>query len=238
MKIFDFLARRLTGLLVCLAVTGCATQPQTTGDSLYTDKAVSFPSSSGIRDVKRGSLVHMRANYSSRVVFRLAETLKMRFMLGRVSAEVGDNFYAAEIEGRKAFCSEKKLYFDPLMGPQSVICISNGPAGRLDKIEALPGAAMLSSVLPNPVKFSQHEVAWPQQGGVFKRELVFDGASQNVLAFTQRIYEKSLDQPSQIKPHLVRVQTMPMVVLIDGAQLLVTAIGAETVSLQVIQVWK
>ncbi len=225
-------------LLSCALMAGCITVPKTTGDSLYTDKLVTFPSSNGSREVKPGGLVHMHANYASRVVFRLSEPLKTRFMLGRISAEVTDNFQAADLEGRKAFCSERRLYSDLLMGPQSVVCISHSASGKLDKIEAQPGAAMLSSVLAAPVKFTQHEMPRPQPGWPLKRELVFDGMSQNVLAFTQRTYEQSLDQPSQIKPHLVRVQTLPMVVLIDGAQLLVTAIGPETVSLQVIQDWR
>ncbi len=224
-------------VLMCATLAGCVTTPKITGDSLYTDKVVTFPSSEGAREVRPGGLVHMRANYSSRVMYRLAEPITMRFMLGRISADVTDNFYAADLDGRKRFCSDKKLYSDLLMGPQSIVCISEGNSSRLEKIEAQPGAAMLSSTLSAPATFTKHEVPWPQLNKPLKRDLVFDGMSQNVLAFTQRIYEQSLDQPSQIKPHLVRVQVAPMQFSIDGAQLLLTTMSPDAVSLQLLKGW-
>lgn len=238
MKKLDRLMRLGAILLGCGALAGCVTTPKITGDSLYTDKVVTFPSGNGARDIKPGGLVHMRANYSSRVMYRIEEAVSMRFMLGRISIAKTDLFFAADTDGRKRYCSDKKLYADLIAGPTSVVCIVESDAGRLDRIQAEPGAVQLSASLSAPAKFSQHEIPWPQLNKPLKMELIFDGASEKVLSFTQRIYSDSLETPSQIRPHLIRVPSMPHQFSVDGAQLMVTSISNNTISAQVLKGWE
>lgn len=225
-------------LALAVGLTGCASTVQLSGESRYTDKDVTFPEVGTERRVKPGSLVHLRAKYSSRAVYRLDSPITMGFMLGKISAPAGELFAESMVDGKAWHCSERKLYLDPFAGPVGVICLTAESGGKFTQVNAAPGAVWFSRPLSTPASLTKQEVAWNDGGQRTKRELVLDGMSDGTLAFSERSYGASLTQPNQIRPHLFKIEALPMQVSVDGLELLVTRKDDDSVMLRLVRGWK
>lgn len=205
-------------LLVCGSLVACATAPPTTGQSLLQQKVLSFPPAGEARLVKPGSIVHLQANYSSRSVYRLKTPFAGGFMLGRISASTDVVFLESMKDGKKMYCSQSRVYFDPLTGPHAPACFvsSGGENGPLDKVMAAPGMVSFTKDVSPAVVLVQEETPEPKAGPL-KRALVYDGRREGMLFFTQSTYEQSLEKPTRVRPIIVKSESFPVMISTDDA---------------------
>lgn len=113
---------KIMSALCLVALTGCVTNPVSTGDSAFQSKKISFPRINQQVQVKAGGLVHLHANYESRFVYKINQPFTMGFMLGKIFSPDDEQFYESKIDDFTYYCSSKKIYIDPLVGPHAQAC--------------------------------------------------------------------------------------------------------------------
>ncbi len=134
------------------------------------------------------------------------------------------------------YCSVNRLYSDLIMGPTSPVCFVSSAGGQLDKVRATPGMMTMSQSITQPVSLLRQEVP-VGAGGAFKREMVFDGARDGMLFFTQHTYEQSLGKPSRSKPLIVKAQPLPVTVTSDGTEFTVVASKDGAITVRLDKAW-
>ena len=231
--------KRISALCLSLmALTGCVTNPVSTGDSAFQPKKIIFPRINQQLQVKAGGLVHLYADYESRFVYKINQSFTMGFMLGKIVAPNDEQFYESKTDNAVYYCSSKKVYIDPLTGPHAQACFLVNADGRSDKIRVTPGMIAMTKDVSPSVSFTKIEIPWIANNSVLKKELVFDGSENGVLSFTQKIYEKSLEAPTRLKPALVKVESMPVKISIDGADMTVIDYGKDSMVYELNKPWQ
>lgn len=207
-------------MILCAGLVACATTPPTAGPSLVQQKVLSFPPAGEDRFVKPGSLVHLQANYSSRSIYRIKTPFASGFMLGRISVSTDVTFLESEKNGKKLYCSQSRVYIDPLTGPIAPACFmsSDVEGSPLDQVMAAPGMVSFTKDVTPPVVLVRQEIPEPKMGPL-KRELVYDGKREGMFFFTQSTYEQSLEKPSRVRPIIVKSESFPVMIFADGAEL-------------------
>lgn len=202
-----------------LILAGCAAKPLTTGDSTVQLKTVSFPMQGQQTHAVVGGLVHLKADYQSGFSFRLVKPLAMSFYLGRVVVSAKDEITQSVLDGEIVFCTRSRTYIDPLSGPQAVACFQSAAKGQFNKIKAAPGSLWFNKELSPSIEFTSSESAYSYAGKPLKRELIFEGAESGALLFTEKIYEHSVETANRSKPLMVKVESIPSRISLNGAEI-------------------
>lgn len=223
--------------IYCLILIGCAARPPTVGDSTLQLKTTSFPKQGQQVHAVAGGLVHLRANYQSSFSFRLVNPLSMGFYLGRVLVSTNDSISQASMDGDVVFCTRSKTYIDPLTGPHAIACFQSNEQGKFNSVKAAPGAMWFSKQLSPPIDYVSSEMALNLNGKPFKRELIFDGSHNQMLLFTEKIYDKSVETASQLKPFMVKVESSPSKVSVNGAEINVISYTINSLTYTLEKAW-
>lgn len=203
----------------CLILVGCAARPPTVGDSSVQLKTASFPKQGQQVHAVVGGLVHLKANYQSSFSFRLVNPLSMGFYLGRVVVSTKDSISQASLDGDVVFCTSSKTYIDLLTGPHAIACFKSSEQGKFSSVRSAPGAMWFSKQLSPPIDYVSTEMALNSDGKPLKRELIFDGSQNQTLLFTEKIYDNSVETASRSKPLMVKVESSPSKVTLNGAEI-------------------
>lgn len=233
------MCRNALAAVTAATLLGACTTPVPKGDSLQNHKQLSFPKVGVQSTAAAGSLAVLHSNYESRFVYRLAQPFQISAaLLSKVVVSTDERLVQSELDGRTVYSTESKTYIDPLTGPWAVSCFTSATPGKFGSVSYRPGAIWFSKTLSPEIAFAPYEVQTNGQAAAFKRELVFDGSQGQTLLFSERIYEKSLDTPSRVKPLLAAVTTLPAKVTLDGMELNVFRYDARTVTFEVIHPWQ
>lgn len=228
-----FSGLRVLIALAVIAMTGCASTPLVSGDSLVQAKRFNFPKAGQLVHVTKGGTVHLHAEYNSGYGYTLAEPVSLRFQLGRISVTTDEVLYKASLQDAPVMCTQSRTFFDLLAGPWKISCFSEGAEGVLTHVKAAPGAIWFTKELDKPVKYISKEFSQPIDGKVMKREVVFDGHSNGKIFFIERQYERSLDEASRARPFVVSVGGIPAKVIVLGVGLNVSALSETTMTYSV-----
>ena len=213
-------ATALTVIVCVLLLASCAaTKPIAGRDSTVQQKSVSFPKQGQQVHVLVGGLVHLKTDYQSNFTYNLAKPLNMGFMLGKVKVSPGDRLAKSTMDGEEVFCTATKVYYDPLVGPQAIVCFQSTNTGTFNNIKAAPGVVWFNKELMPPVEYVSSENAVGANGKPLKRELIFEGAEKESLLFTVKLYENSVEAASKLKPMVTKVDSVPSKVAIDGIEI-------------------
>lgn len=206
-------------VVCCLILAGCVTRPPTVGDSAVQLKTVSFPKQGQQVHAAVGGLVHLKASYKSSFSFRLVNPLSMGFYLGKIVVSTTDLISQSSLDGEVVFCTSSNTYIDPLTGPHAISCFQSSDQGKFGSVKAAPGPMWFSKQLSQPIEYASVEMALAADGKPLKRELIFDEGQGQTLLFTEKIFENSVEKASRSKPLIVKIESSPSKVTLDGAEI-------------------
>lgn len=205
-------------------VAACASKPIVSGESTTQQKSLLFPKVGQQSSVAIGNLMLMHTDYRSRFTYRLKRPFHMSVMLlNKVQVSTEEPLTESTIDGVTAYCSHSKVFHDAIAGPWSIACFHSSEKGKFDSVNIAPGDVMAPGILANkeiapPIEYEMREEGFTQASRPMKRELVFDGRENNVLMFTEKIFDVSLNTPSRVKPLIAKVDSWPAKITLDGAE--------------------
>ena len=186
---------RILILLIVLAVSGCTTvnlSELSTVDS----KMGTVPNIGEQAVAPVGGVIYSQFRYWSKIGYRLKGDFSAGLGLGRVSVSDGDFVMKAEVENKTAFCTEKRAYIDPMVGPHTTACfIDADNDGNFERIKAAPGAIWFESEIAPPLAYEKSELVIPRNDS-FKYELLYQGISKGSLKLSYREYINDFARPA------------------------------------------
>lgn len=221
-----------------LLIGGCATKSLIVGDSTVQQKNITFPNVGQQVHAVAGGLVHLHANYQSKHIFTLVQPFSSGFMLGKIVVSTDEQLMQSSLDGESVFCTATKTYRDPLTGPQAQVCFLSNGKGKFSRLKAAPGAIWMSKDLAPPIDYVSAEVGNSPTGALLKRELVFEGSDKGVILFTEKIYEVSAEKASRTKPIAVTINSVPMKITLDGAELTVISYTNTSLTYSLDKSWQ
>lgn len=230
--------KTLISIGICgLILAGCAAKPLTAGDSTVQLKTASFPKPGQQTHAVVGGLVHLKADYQSGFSFRLVNPLSMGFYLGKVIVSSKDEITQSVLDGEVVFCTRSRAYIDPLTGPQAVACFQSVDKGKFSHVKAAPGSLWFNKQLSPPIDYVSSETAFSTGGKPMKRELIFDGGENGTLLFTEKVYENSVETANRSKPLMVKVESTPRKVSLDGAEINIVSFTNNSLTYSLEKAW-
>lgn len=222
-------------LVLLVLLVGCASKPMIKGDSEATQKIANFPKIGQQVHVVVGGLIHLHADYASRYSFRLTQPLAMRFALGRLNVSPQHALSESSLDGVEVFCTTQFVYIDPLTGPHAIACFVPSSKGKFGQVKASPGSYWFTKDISPEVDYTSVEVPQYQPGKPFKRELIFEGAQDNTLLLSEKVYEVTLDVPSKSLPVLKKIESVPTKINVNGVVINVVAFTANSLTYSIDQ---
>jgi hypothetical protein len=177
-------------------------------------------------------------DYQSGYTYKLVLPLSMGFFLGKVIVSSEDELFQGTLDGEDVFCTRASAYHDPLVGPHRIACFQSAVKGKFNNVKAAPGAAWFNKELVPPIEYTAGaEVIVSSGGKPLKRELIFDGGDKDNLLFTEKIYEKSVETASRLKPLIAKVDFVPSKVTLDGAVINIINYTRNTLTYSIEKPW-
>lgn len=186
--------RTLT-LLITLALSACATVK--VSELSTVDSRIGTVAKIGEQAVAPvGGIIFSQFRYWSKTGYRMKGDLSVGLGLGRVSVSDGDFVLKAEVENKTAFCTEKRAYIDPLVGPHTTACfIDADNDGKFERVKAAPGAIWFESEIVPPLSYEKSELILPRSDS-FKYELLYQGTTKGSLKLSYREYLNDFARPA------------------------------------------
>ncbi len=217
-----------------LSISGCSLPPST-GDSMLQSKNISYPQRDKVMKIKSGDLVYVITNYESKFIYKINQPLNINWMLGKVVVAKDDEFFESTINEKKYYCSSRKIIKDGLGIPQSEGCFLINTDGKSTSLRAKPGMIPLTKEIGSSIDFAKIELPIFVDKKVLKRELIYDGAENSTLAFTLKLYEKSLNDSSRSRPVLIRAGVTPFVIKIEDVNISIISYEKNILTYEILQ---
>jgi hypothetical protein len=196
-------------LLSTLFLGACATVQVVERNDL-TEQVGQVPALGTQADAPVGGVLFSQFRYWSKVGYRLDDQVNLSFALGRVSAQQGDFLIKAISDGKPVFCTEKRSYIDPLVGPHAIACFPDSGDGLFRSVSATPGMVTMSKDLPSPIHYSKSEEVSPRPNS-FKYELLFQGISGRNVRISYREFVNDLARPAYFQDVSYDVTEFPTI---------------------------
>jgi hypothetical protein len=201
----------VVGLLAAasLLLAGCATV-QVLDRPVMTEKVGQSPQIGSQATAPVGGTVFSQFRYWSRVGYRLDAPVNSSFMLGRVAAAQGEPLIQAAIDGKDVLCTERRTYFDPVVGPHRSTCfiVASG-SGSFTRMTVAPGVVWVERDLPSPVAYSQSEQIFPRSEA-FKYELLYQGISGKTIRLSYREFINDMARPAYFQDVSYDISVLPV----------------------------
>lgn len=231
--------RHMLGAACALVLVAGCSVPVKKGESLDSQKQLSFPSVGARSTATVGSVAALYSNYKSSTVFHLEAPLHMGvLLLNRIDIEADERLFEGDKDGETVYCTERPVYWTNPVRPTGRVCFKSKNPGKFNSLLYFHDVTWLSKDLPAEIGYTSRESAALTQAAPLKRELVFDGSGDGSLMFTERIYEKSLETPSRIKPLMASVTTVPAKINLDGMDINVIRVDGKSLTFEVITPWQ
>lgn len=220
------------------SLAGCASKPTIKGDSAIQQKTLSFPKQGQQIHAVVGSIVHLKADYQNNYSYKLTSPLSMGFMLGKVIVSNQERLSQASLDGEDVFCTQSKVYFDPLSGPHAIACFQSAEKGKFNNLKVAPGAIWFNKQISPPLDYVGVETAFSSGGKPLKRELIFEGGQKETVFFTEKIYEQSVEVASRAKPLMAKVEVLPSKVILDGVEISIISFTSNSLTYSLEKPWE
>lgn len=220
-----YLMRRLFAIAVGAGIlSGCASV-KVLETSQVTEKIGRSPDLAQESLATVGSQVFEQYRYWSKTGYRLLDPVDTSLMLSRIIAKTGDFLVFGEYDGEQAYCTEHRALIDPLMGPQKFVCfLDRDKDGRFEAVKAAPGAVVFQTAVENRPRYEKSELVVENANGI-KRELLYQGYSNNALRLSYREYVNDMARPSYFQDVSYEISSFPADVTFKTVKLQILGAG-------------
>lgn len=183
----------LLGILAALA--GCSPLP-IIDQSNFEDKAGNIPRFGELAEAPLGGLMYSQFSYWHRSGARITQANRQPFGLGGLFVSRGEVVYPSTLGGAPVYCSDKRIYSDPIAGFISKACFADGNNDNVfDTVQIAPESQWVQRPLSPQLPYAKMDIPVADRGA-FKYELAYDGYSNQSLHLSYREFRgKSLERP-------------------------------------------
>lgn len=209
--------------LGAMVLSGCAPLP-IADLSQVSDAAGSQPLVGQPAHTPLGGLMYTEYSYWHRSGARILDASRQPFGLGGLFIGKGEVVFPARLGKAEVYCSDKKIYSDPIAGFVSKACFTDtGQDGVFDSVQVAPEqSTWVERALSTPLRYSKMDIPVPHRGS-FKYELAYDGYADHTLHLSYREYRgKSLDRPSYTQQAKYDIGSFPTSVVFRNVKIEVT----------------
>lgn len=213
----------LATVAVCLVLAACASAP-IIDRSNYEDVASNEPAFGQQAEVPPGGTMFRQYSYWHRAGARITVSNRQPFGLGGLFISRDDVVYPSTLNGVAVYCSEKRLYSDPIAGFVSKACFSDRNSdGVFDAVRVAPEeSAWIERPLSPPLPYTKMDIPVAHRGA-FKYEIAYAGYSNQSMQLSYRefsgedlirpLYSERVNYhissfPAEIKLRSVRIQIL------------------------------
>lgn len=206
-------------LVTPVAMVGCAPAP-IVDRSNFDDQAGTQPPVGQEAEAAPGSVMFSQYSYWHRTGAVFTDSNRQVFGEGALFIGAGDTVYPAMIGNDAVYCSEKRLYVDPLVGFYKTACFSddNGD-GYFDHVQVAPESTWIKRKLSPPLGYKEKDIVVPH-GGAFRYELAYQGFSNGTLNLSYREFKgENLDRPVLTQDVSYQIKEFPAVISFRDAKI-------------------
>ena len=202
-----------------LFLPACAPLP-IVDQSHYEDKAGSEPGFGQQAEAPLGALMFSQYSYWHRSGARITDSNRQPFGLGALFISQGDVVYPSKLGAAQVYCSEKRLYTDPIAGFLSRACfIDRNNDGSFDAVQVAPESTWVERPLSPQLPYKKMDIPVPHRGA-FKHEIAYDGYSNQALHLSYREFKgKSLDRPTYTQQAKYDIKSFPAEIVFRNAKI-------------------
>jgi hypothetical protein len=194
-----------------LLVSACAPLP-IVDRSQFQDHVGSDPAVGQRAEAPTGGLMFSQYSLWLRSGARITVANRQPFGLGGLFIGQGEALYPATLDKLAVYCSDKRVYSDPIAGFTSKACFADTTGdGVFDQVQVAPESTWVSRPLSPPLPYKRMDIPVPHRGS-FKYELAYDGYGSQTLHLSYREFRgKSLDRPTYTQQVKYEVKAFPAV---------------------------
>lgn len=158
------------------------------------------------------------------------------FMLGTITVGDDDLLTEALVKGKKAFCTDKNSYYDPMVpNPISISCfIDSDQDGAFESVMASPGAIFFEKKIDNSVRYEKTSL-YSNHHTSNKSELIYNGVSNGQLSLTFREYLKGKLDPASIQNVTYDISTLPTKISYLAVDFEVYSVGNDGIEYKIVK---
>ena len=181
--------------IVVLFLSACATV-QVVETLQIEEKVGKVPPIGQNAEAPTGGTVFSQFRYWQKTGYRIMDYHSQALALGRVSVGAGDFVVRAVLENENVFCTEKRAYIDPMVGPHAIACfLDRDNDGRFEKVKTAPGGVWFERDVFPPFRYEKSELIVPRSDA-FKYELLYQGVSKDTLRLSYREFLNEFARPA------------------------------------------
>jgi hypothetical protein len=184
-----------------------------------------------------GGLVFTEYSYWHRSGARIVEANRQPFGLGGLFIGKGEVVFPARLGKVEAYCSDKRIYSDPIAGFVSKACFSDtNRDGVFDTVQVAPEQSnWVERPLSPALRYMKMDIPMPHRGS-FKYEIAYDGYSDRTLHLSYREFKgKSLDRPAYTQQAKYEIAGFPAVITFRNVKIEVAQANNEQMSYKVLR---
>lgn len=207
-------------LLAALGLPACAPLP-VADLSTVTDAAGSEPRVGQQARTPLGGLIYAEYSYWHRSGARIFDANRQPFGLGGLFIGKGEVVFPARLGKAAVFCSDKRIYSDPIAGFVSKACFSDvNNDSVFDSVQVAPEQSnWIERPLSTPLRYAKMDIPVPHRGS-FKYELAYDGYTDRTLHLSYREFKgKSLDRPAYTQQAKYDIGSFPATIVFRNVKI-------------------
>lgn len=200
---------RLLFLPALLLAAACSPLP-IVDQSHLEDKAGNEPRFGLRAEASLGSNIFSEYSYWHRSGARITASARQPFGQGGLFVPAGETVFPSTLGQDAVWCTEHRVYADPIAGPLSRVCFSDsGNDGAFDQVKFAPESRWVDRSLDHPIPYRKTDIA-VANSGAFKYELAYDGYTGQTLRLSYREYKGiSLEQPVYTQQTSYEIKQFP-----------------------------
>ena len=224
---------RILILLIALAFSGC-TSIKVSELSTVESRIGMVPNIGEQAVAPVGGIIYSQFRYWSKKGYRLKNELSVGLGPGRVSVSDGDFVLKAEVEKKAVFCTEKRAYIDPLVGPHTTACfIDADNDGKFERLKAAPGVIWFESEITPAIAYEKSELIMPRNDS-FKYELLYQGITKGSLKLSYREYINDFARPAFFQDVTYDLDSTPTTITFRTVRIEVLSANNNQISYRVL----
>ena len=144
-----------------------------------------------------GDIIYKEYSYLGYEMATLTSALNEPYLLGaKFEAYQGSKFIAIVDTDGKKYCSKEKYYIDPLIGPYAIVCLKDTDGdSRFDKVSS--PTIMFGKFFEIKTHKPSYNINMEQiSPNGFKKELIYNGYSNNTIYIQYREFLNDLARPA------------------------------------------
>lgn len=207
-------------LFGALILSACAPLP-VTDLSTVSDVAGGQPPIGQQASTPLGGLVFTQFSYWHRSGARILDASRQPFGLGGLFIGKGEVVFPARLGAASVFCSDKRIYSDPIAGFVSKACFADrNQDGVFDTVQVAPEQSnWIEQPLSTPLRYAKMDIPVPHRGS-FKYEIAYDGYTAHTLHLSYREFKgKSLDRPAYTQQAQYDIAAFPATVVFRNVKI-------------------